>query len=113
MSDLVPATPDGAPGSALPAPTSMFAPFTDPDGGSVLTRLSAFTAQPAVKKMLPAFIGMSAIGGALLAWSAMSPDPQRTLYSQLDDSDRAGVAAALDSAAPSWPSICASASAAV
>ena len=99
MSDLVPATPDGAPGSALPAPTSMFAPFTDPDGGSVLTRLSAFTAQPAVKKMLPAFIGMSAIGGALLAWSAMSPDPQRTLYSQLDDSDRAGVAAALDSAA--------------
>ncbi|KHK93489.1 flagellar basal-body MS-ring/collar protein FliF [Novosphingobium malaysiense] len=98
MSDLVPATPDGAPGSALPAPTSMFAPFTDPDGGTILTRLSAFTAQPAVKKMLPAFIGLSAVGSALLVWSAMSPDPQRTLYSQLDDSDRAGVAAALDQA---------------
>ncbi|MCT2398169.1 flagellar basal-body MS-ring/collar protein FliF [Novosphingobium mangrovi (ex Huang et al. 2023)] len=98
MSDLVPATPDGPPGSALPASASLFTPLTDPAGGSILTRLSAFTAQPAVKKMLPAFIGVTAIGGALLAWSAMSPDPQRTLYSQLDDSERAGVAAALDQA---------------
>lgn len=98
MSDLVPATADGMPGTGVPATKSMFAAFTDPDGGSVLTRLSAFGAQPAIKKMLPAFVGLSAIGGALLAWSALSPDPQRTLYSQLDDSDRAGVAAALDQA---------------
>ena len=102
MSDLVPATPDGAPGAGLPASGSqtgsMFAPLMDPAGGSVLTRLSAFTAQPAVKKMLPAFVGLSAVGGALLAWSALSPDPQRTLYSQLDDSERAGVAAALEQA---------------
>ncbi|MCJ2186850.1 flagellar basal-body MS-ring/collar protein FliF [Novosphingobium beihaiensis] len=98
MSDLVPATPDGASGAGIPAPASMFAPLMDPAGGSVLTRLSAFTAQPSIKKILPAFVGLSAIGGALLAWSALSPDPQRTLYSQLDDSDRAGVAAALDQA---------------
>jgi flagellar basal-body M-ring protein/flagellar hook-basal body protein (fliF) len=97
MSDLVPATVDGAPAGNLPA-TSMFSAFTDPNGGSVLTRLSSFTAQPSVKKLLPAFIGMSAIGGALLAWSAMSPNPQRTLYSQLDDGERAEVAAALDAA---------------
>ncbi|MEJ2410214.1 MAG: flagellar basal-body MS-ring/collar protein FliF [Novosphingobium sp.] len=76
----------------------MFAPLMDPAGGSVLTRLTAFGAQPAIKKMLPAFVGVSAVGAALLAWSALSPDPQRTLYSQLDDSDRAGVAAALDQA---------------
>lgn len=99
MSDLVPATPDGAMGAGLPASASLFAPLTDPAGGSVLTRLSAFGTQPAVKKMLPAFVGLSAVGGALLAWSAMTPDPQRTLYAQLDDSDRAGVAAALDQAA--------------
>lgn len=98
MSDLVPATPDGAPGAGLPASASLFAPLMNPAGGSVLTRLSAFGAQPAVKKMLPAFVGLSAVGGALLAWSALTPDPQRTLYAQLDDSDRAGVAAALDQA---------------
>lgn len=99
MSDLVPATPDGAPATALPAPASMFAPLTDPAGGSVLTRLSAFAGQPAVRKTIPVFVGLSAIGGALLAWSALSPSPQRTLYSQLDDSERAGVVAALDQAA--------------
>ncbi len=77
----------------------MFAPLTDPAGGSVLTRLSAFAAQPAIRKTLPVFVGLSAIGGALLAWSALSPSPQRTLYTQLDDSERAGVVSALDQAA--------------
>lgn len=97
MPELVPASPDGAPAS-LPAVSSMFAPFTDPAGGSVLTRLGAFTAQPAVRKVLPVFVGLSAVGGALLAWSALAPSPQRTLYSQLDDGERASVAAALDQA---------------
>lgn len=98
MSDLVPAMADGASGAGLPAPASMFSALTDPAGGSVLTRLSAFAAQPAIKKTIPAFVGLSAVGGALLAWSALSPTPQRTLYSQLDDSERAGVASALDQA---------------
>lgn len=98
MAELVPTTPDGAAAASLPAPSSMFAPFTDPAGGSVLTRLGAFTAQPAVRKVLPVFVGLSAVGGALLAWSALAPSPQRTLYSQLDDSERANVAAALDQA---------------
>lgn len=98
MSDLVPATPDGAPGSNLPATGSMFAPLSDPAGGSMLTRLSAFGAQPAVKKMVPAFVGLSAIGGALLAWSTLAPSPQRTLFAQLEDGERAGVVAALDQA---------------
>ena len=97
MPELVPATPDGA-AASLPATSSMFAPFTDPAGGSMLTRLGAFSAQPAVRKVLPVFIGLSAVGGALLAWSALAPSPQRTLYSQLDDSERASVAAALDQA---------------
>jgi len=85
MADLVPAS--GAPASSL---------FSG--GGSVLTRLSAITQQPAVKKMLPAFIGLAAVGGAALTWSLMAPSPQRVLYSQLDDSERAGVAEALDGA---------------
>ncbi|HUD28334.1 MAG TPA: flagellar basal-body MS-ring/collar protein FliF [Novosphingobium sp.] len=92
MANLVPAT------GTAPAPASLFAGLTDASGGGVLTRLSAFTAQPAVKKMLPIFIGLSAIGGAALTWSMMAPSPQRVLYAQLDDSERAGVAEALDGA---------------
>jgi flagellar M-ring protein FliF len=64
----------------------------------MLERLRGFTAQPAVRKAMPWFVGMAAIGAATLAWSVVSPDPQRTLYTQLDDSQRAGVAAALDKA---------------
>lgn len=96
MADLVPSTGTGA---GLPAPASVFTAFTDPAGGSVLTRLSSFTAQPAVRKMLPIFVGLSAVGGAFLTWNAMAPSPQRTLFAQLDDGERAGVAAALDTAA--------------
>lgn len=77
---------------------SVFSSFHDPAGGSVLTRVSSFAAQPAVKKTLPLFVGMAAIGGAVLAWSMVAPSPQRVLYAQLDDSDRAGVAGALDAA---------------
>ena len=82
----------------LPAPRSLFAPFADPQGGPVLTRIGSFTAQPAVRRMMPAFVGLAAVGAALLTWSMMAPSPQRILYSQLDDADRAGVAAALDQA---------------
>lgn len=88
MADLVPVN----------AAPSMFAGLGDSAGGSVLTRLSSFTAQPAVKKMLPVFIGLSAIGGAALTWSLVAPSPQRVLYAQLGDSERAGVAEALDGA---------------
>lgn len=98
MADLVPAPAAYAGTAQLPATGSLFAPFTDRSGGSVLTRLGTFTAQPGVKKMLPAFIGLAAIGGALLAWATLAPSPQRVLYAQLDDSDRAGVAAALEQA---------------
>ncbi|WP_159977366.1 MULTISPECIES: flagellar basal-body MS-ring/collar protein FliF [unclassified Novosphingobium] len=88
MADLVPVS-----GSS-----STFGGFGDASGGSVLTRLSSIAQQPAVKKMMPVFIGLSAIGGAALTWSMMAPSPQRVLYAQLGDSERAGVAEALDAA---------------
>jgi len=88
MADLVP----------VPAASSMFSGLADPAGGSVLTRLSSIAAQPAVRKMMPVFIGLSAIGGAALTWSMVAPSPQRVLYAQLGDSERAGVAEALDAA---------------
>ena len=93
MTDLVPSLSDNR-----PAPASLLRPLTDPAGGGALTRIGAFAAQPPVKRMLPWFLGMTALGGAALAWAAVAPSPQRTLYAQLDDSDRASVVGALDQA---------------
>jgi flagellar M-ring protein FliF len=93
MTDLVP-----APAAGAPLQGSVLRPLTDPAGGPVLSRIGAFTAQPAVKRMLPWFLGVAALGAAALAWTAVAPSPQRTLYAQLDDSERGGVVEALDQA---------------
>ena len=79
MAELVPAEPTLAP---PPAP-GLLAPLTDPAGGPALVRLRAFTGQTAVRRMLPAFGGLAAVGLAALAWATLSPAPQRMLYSQL------------------------------
>lgn len=97
MADIIPAG-EGMALAQVPS-TSMISPLTDPQGGSALTRLGSFAAQPAVKRMLPWFVGLSAIGATALAFTAVSPSPQRTLYSQLDDNERGSVVAALDGAA--------------
>jgi flagellar M-ring protein FliF len=64
----------------------------------VLSRLGAFAAQPPVKKALPWFAGIAGAGLLALTWLTLAPAPQRVLYSQLDDSERAAVAGALDKA---------------
>jgi len=100
MAELVPS--GGPPSEAgLPAMqgASLLTPLTDPAGGPLPTRLLGFLGQPAVKKMLPWFVGTAALGSVALTWATMSPAPQRVLYSQLDDSERASVVAALDKAA--------------
>ena len=73
MSDLVPASP------------SLLAPLTDASGGGVLTRLQTFAGQRGVRRMLPWFITLAAIGGMALAWQELAPAPQRMLFAQLDD----------------------------
>lgn len=85
MTDLVPI------GGAALAPAALA-------GGPALHRLKAFAAQPAIRRALPWFLGAAAIGGALLAYGLLAPDPQRMLYAQLDDGERAQVAASLDKA---------------
>jgi flagellar M-ring protein FliF len=92
MSDLI-TTNGAAPGG------SILTALTDPGGGSVTDRLKAFSAQAAVRKTIPWFIGVAALGGVALTWSMLSSGTQRTLYAQLDDSERASVVAALDKAA--------------
>ena len=83
--------------AAAPAP-SLLAPLTDPAGGPALTRLRTFTAQAPVRKALPIFGLTAAIGLGALTWAALTPAPQRVLYSQLDDGERASVVDALDKA---------------
>ncbi|MEY2943237.1 MAG: hypothetical protein RLY97_1251 [Pseudomonadota bacterium] len=90
---------DNAPiGSAL-SPQSILTPLTNPNGGPILTRMIHFTAQPPVKRALPWFIGVAGLGAAALTWASLSPAPQRILYAQLDDSERASVVTALEKAA--------------
>lgn len=78
------------------AATSVLAPLTDPAGGPVLVRVQGFIGQTAVKKALPWFVGVIALGGAGLAWETLAPAPQRLLYTQLDDSERGSIVATLD-----------------
>ncbi len=99
MTDMVPAIP--APASAVPA-RSLAAPLFDREGGPILTRVKAFAAQDQMRKMMPAFIAVSALGVAALAWSQLAPSPQRMLYSGLDDQDRAAVTQLLDSQGIDW-----------
>lgn len=79
-------------------PSSVLAPLTDPAGGSALTRLRSFSGQGPVRRMMPWFGGLASIGLVALAWTTLAPAPQRMLYSQLDDGERAKVVAALDKA---------------
>jgi len=84
---------------SLPVPSARQPGFTMPPPGPLLERLRAATAQPAVRRAAPWFLGTAALGAAALAWSSFAPAPQRLLFSQLDDSERAGVVATLDKAA--------------
>ena len=94
--------PELVPANATPIPASgpgLLAPLQDPAAGGALSRLRALTAQPAIRRSLPWFGGIAALGGTALLWALMSPAPQRMLYSQLSDSERGEVVASLDKAA--------------
>ncbi|MES2300544.1 MAG: flagellar basal-body MS-ring/collar protein FliF [Pseudomonadota bacterium] len=85
--------------TADPTAPSGFGALTDPAGGSVGSRVKTFLAQPPVRRTLPWFAGVSAAGLTAVLWMTMAPAPQRMLYSQLSDSERAEVVASLDKAA--------------
>ncbi|MBT2133193.1 flagellar M-ring protein FliF [Croceibacterium sp. LX-88] len=93
MSDLIPA----AGGGGAARPQSLLDPLRNPSLGT-MDRVSAFAAQPPVRKALPWFAGVAAIGLVAIAWAAFSTPPQRVLYASLGDSERAGVVEALDKA---------------
>jgi flagellar M-ring protein FliF len=93
MSDLVP-VPGGVPARA----PSLLEPLRGSGSGGALERVRAFAAQPPVRKALPWFGGVAGLGLLAVTWAALSPAPQRVLYSSLNDAERAGVVEALDAA---------------
>jgi len=93
MAELVPVGVGGSP------PPSLLAPLTNPAGGPFPARFGAFLRQPPLRRALPWFGGITAAGLTGLLWLAMAPAPQRMLYSELSDSERAQVTAALEKAA--------------
>jgi len=88
MTDLVPA-------QVSPSPLAI---LSDPAGGSPLVRVRNLAAQPAIRRAMPWFAGAAAIGLVALTYSVLSPAPQRTLYGQLDDGQRAEIVTALEKA---------------
>lgn len=54
--------------------------------------------QPAIRRALPAILLVALLGAAAIAWMALSSPPQRILFANLSDGDKAGVAQALDTA---------------
>ena len=78
---------------------SLLAPFRNGENAAIPVRIRQFAEQPPVRRALPWFGGVAAIGLTALAWSAFMPGTQRLLYSALDDAERANVVASLDKAA--------------
>ncbi len=102
MADLVPAGTGAGPPATIPpaamARPSLLTPLTDPAGGSLPARMGSFLRQPPLRRVLPWFGGITAAGMTGLLWLAMAPAPQRMLYSDLSDAERAQVATALEKA---------------
>jgi flagellar M-ring protein FliF len=65
--------------------------------GNYGEQIKGFMAQPAVAKSLPLIGFLGVVVLAVLAWAALREPPQRDLFRGLPDSDKAAVAAALDS----------------
>ena len=78
----------------VPAPMSPTA--TAPN--DPLQRLRGFAAQPAVRRAAPWLAGVGALGLAALAWAVIATPPQRQLFAELADAERAGVVTALEGA---------------
>jgi flagellar M-ring protein FliF len=63
-----------------------------------LRQIQGVFAQPAVRRAGPMALMVTLLGGAALAWSALSTPPQKTLFSGLADADKAAVTSALSAA---------------
>ena len=69
-----------------------------PLNDTIRGKTSRFLAQPAVRKSVPAFVGMGTLAAAAALYLSIAGTPDRILYSSLSDSERGQVVEALESA---------------
>ena len=81
--------------TTLPAPAR---PSLNGPRLAILEQARALAGQPAVRRSLPFAGAFGAIAAAGLAWTYLSAPPQRVLYSELGDSEKAAVVQSLDKA---------------
>ncbi len=67
-------------------------------GADLLGRARGLMAQPAVRRVLPALGGLTALAAVAGLYLALAEGPQRVLYNSLSDAERAGVVQSLDTA---------------
>lgn len=82
----------------VPAPGAVRIDPASGSGGSFdwRARWSEFTAQPAVRRALPALVAIGAIAFVAALYLGLSQGPQRILYSSLTDGERAQVVETLE-----------------
>ena len=74
------------------------APPAPPEAPRAMGTVSGFLSQPAVQKSIPLIFGLALLGAVALAWSILSAPPQRVLFSNLAEADKAAVVEALNQA---------------
>ncbi|WP_404336144.1 flagellar basal-body MS-ring/collar protein FliF [Sphingomonas sp. MMS12-HWE2-04] len=79
-------TTDAAPGALAPAKLAPLAQVRDLLG------------QPAIKRSLPLVLLAGLVLAGFLAWSMLSTPPQRILFANVNDADKAAITSALDTA---------------
>ncbi|WP_298471485.1 flagellar basal-body MS-ring/collar protein FliF [uncultured Erythrobacter sp.] len=87
------AIPATAGGGGLPANTPG---LTQVSPGDWRARLAGFTSQPAFRRALPAIVGVGAIATVAALYLAIAQGPQRILFSDLTDGERAKVVETLE-----------------
>ena len=80
------------------AETTLPADAAPPAGTDLVGRARGLMAQPAVRRVLPALGGLAALAAVAGLYLTLAEGPQRVLYSQLSDGERASVVETLDTA---------------
>jgi flagellar M-ring protein FliF len=66
--------------------------------GAPLAQMRGILAQPAVKRAMPLIFLVGLLAAGFLAWSLVSTSPQRILFANVTDADKAAISSALEGA---------------
>ena len=66
--------------------------------GAPLSQMRGLLAQPAVKRAMPLIFLIGLVAAGFLAWSLVATSPQRILFANVNDADKAAISSALEGA---------------